>query len=174
MDEAGSSKVPPKRTWIWFLLILALNYFLVRSLFPSDVTPVPYTLFKEEVEKKNVEAIYSWGETITGQFVKPIMYPPKKEAAPDAGESENVPADGGRLLQPPVEPQSVERFTTTLPVFVDPGLEAFLIDHGVEIRTEPIQEGGSPLLTLLFGFGPALLLIGFYVWMYRRAAGQEA
>ena len=36
----------------------------------------------------------------------------------------------------------------------------------------PIRTGGSPLTTLLLGFGPALLLIGFYVWIYRRAARQ--
>ena len=63
-------------------------------------------------------------------------------------------------------------FATTLPSFVDPGLEAFLIDHGVEISAKPIEEGSSLLTTLLFGFGPALLLIGFYVWMFRRAAQQ--
>ncbi|MBV9891704.1 MAG: ATP-dependent zinc metalloprotease FtsH, partial [Rhizobacter sp.] len=38
---------------------------------------------------------------------------------------------------------------------------------GVEIRAVPIQ--GSPLAQFLYGFGPALLLILFYVWMYRRA-----
>ena len=43
-------------------------------------------------------------------------------------------------------------FTTTLPSFVDPGLEAFLIDHKVEISAEPIQAGGSPWATLIFGF----------------------
>ena len=63
-------------------------------------------------------------------------------------------------------------FTTTLPSFVDPGLEAFLIDHGVEISAKPIEEGGSPWATLLFSFGPGLLFIGFYVWMFRRAAQQ--
>ena len=52
------------------------------------------------------------------------------------------------------------------------GLEALLIDKGVEIRAEPIQTGASPLTTLLFGFGPAIILIGFYVWLFRRAAKQ--
>ena len=42
----------------------------------------------------------------------------------------------------------------------------------MEISAEPIQEGSSPWATLLFGFGPALLLIGFYVWLFRRAAQQ--
>jgi cell division protease FtsH len=51
-------------------------------------------------------------------------------------------------------------------------LESFLIDHGVEISAKPMEEGSSPLTTLLFGFGPALLFIGFYVWMFRRMAKQ--
>src|ERR671916_1780956 len=63
-------------------------------------------------------------------------------------------------------------FTTVLPSFVDPGLEELLIDNGVEISAEPIQEGGGLWQTLLFAFGPALLLIGGYIWLYRRAQRQ--
>src|SRR5690606_30677186 len=48
---------------------------------------------------------------------------------------------------------------------------AFLIEHDVEISASPIQNG-SPWATLLFGFGPALLIIGFYVWLFRRATKQ--
>ena len=44
-----------------------------------------------------------------------------------------------------------------------------MIDHGVEISAVPIREG-SALATFLYSFGPALLIIGLYVWMYRRAA----
>ena len=58
-----------------------------------------------------------------------------------------------------------------MPSFVDPGLEKFLIDNG-EISAKPIEEEGNPLLNLLFGFGPALLFIGFYIWMFRRMAQQ--
>ena len=58
--------------------------------------------------------------------------------------------------------------TTTLPAFVDPGLESFLIEKKVEISAIPLQSG-SLWSTLLFGFGPALLIIAFYVWMYRWA-----
>ncbi|HAR94588.1 MAG TPA: cell division protein FtsH, partial [Deltaproteobacteria bacterium] len=53
--------------------------------------------------------------------------------------------------------------------FADPGLEAFLIAHRVQITAKPEQQG-SFLMTLLFSFGPGLLLILFFVWMYRRAA----
>ena len=76
---SGQAKMPPGRTWLWFLLMLLLNYFLVRLMMPSpqEIT-VPYTLFKEEVGKGNVEAIYSRGETITGRFKAPVTYPPPR------------------------------------------------------------------------------------------------
>ena len=93
----GQAKMPPRRTWLWFVLVLLANYLLVRLLMPSPEAPVtvPYTLFKEEVRKGNVEAIYSQGETITGRFAAPVTYPPAGEQecgarrrAPNAGERE--------------------------------------------------------------------------------------
>jgi cell division protease FtsH len=179
-------KMPPRRTWLWFVLIVLANYLLVRLLMPSPEGPVtvPYTLFKEEVGKGNVEAIHSQGDTITGRFKAPVTYPPAGEqGASPQGEprpSGQQPAAPGGPPQPAVEPGATQRdqpkavstFTTTLPSFVDPGLEAFLIGNGVEISAKPIQEGGSPWATLFFAFGPALLLIGLYVWMFRRAAQQ--
>src|SRR4029077_15605118 len=92
----------------------------------------------------------------------------EKSAAPN-GESKNTIERGAT---PAGTPKTVSHFTTTVPSFVDPGLEAFLIDHGVEISAKPIEEGCNPLLNFLLGFGPALLFIGFYVWMFRRAAQQ--
>ena len=180
------AKMPPRRTWLWFVLIVLANYVLVWLFMPSPGGPVtvPYTLFKEEVGKGNVEAIYSRGATITGRFKAPVTYPPAggQPAAP-SGESQPAgekPAAPGGEPRPAGEqgaarrgpPRTVTTFTTTLPSFVDPGLEAFLIEHGVEISAEPIREGGSPWLTFLLAFGPALLFIGFYVWMFRRAAQQ--
>jgi cell division protease FtsH len=145
--------MPPRRAWLTFVLILLANFLLVRWLFPSGETPVtvPYTLFREEVTRRNVEEIYSRGERITGHFIRPVTWP----AAPDS-------VSGAR-------PREVTTFATTLPAFVDPGLEQLLIANGVEISAEPIERGGNPILTLLFGVGPAVLLIGFYVWLYRRA-----
>jgi cell division protease FtsH len=166
----GKSKMPPRKAWLWFVLVLLANFLLVRLLIPSPKAPVtvPYTLFKEEVTKRNVASIFSRGETLTGRFKTPITYPP-------AGEK-SAPSDG-RLQFPNIrgaerKPEQVSTFATTLPSFVDPGLEAFLIDHGVEISAEPIEESENPWSTFLFGFGPALLLIGFYVWIFRRAAQQ--
>ena len=83
----GHSKMPPRKAWPWFLLVLLANFLLVRLLVPSPKAPitVPYTLFKEEVKKGNVASIFSRGETLTGRFKAPITYPPagEKSAAPD-------------------------------------------------------------------------------------------
>jgi cell division protease FtsH len=161
--------MPPRRTWLWFVLLLLANFLLSRLLVPGAEAPVtvPYTLFKEEVGKGNVHSIYSRGDTITGRFKAPVTYPPAgdKNATPKGEPPAKTEAGA-----PPEEPKAVSAFATTLPSFVDPGLEGFLIGHGVEISAKPIQEESSPWVTFLVGFGPALLFIGFYVWMFRRAA----
>jgi cell division protease FtsH len=167
-DRAGAppgrpapAATPPRRTWGVFLLVLLANYLLARLLFPGgdEAATVPYTEFREQVAKGNVASIYSQGVSIEGRFAAPITWPPATTA------STSRAADQAGLT-----PRSVDTFNTTLPAFVDPGLEAFLIEHKVEIRAIPIQSGGG-WVNLLLGFGPALLIIAFYVWMYRRAQG---
>src|ERR671911_1762668 len=155
----GKRTMPPARSWLWFALILLANFLLVRFLFPAPQAPVevPYTFFKDEVRAGNVEAIYSQGDTVEGRFKEPVTYPPKGQVGsePDAPPS-----------------RTSKTFTTVIPSFVDPGLEELLIENGVEISAEPIQEGGGLWQTLLFAFGPALLLIGGYIFLYRRAQRQ--
>ncbi len=150
----------PRRVWPVFLLILTINYVIMRALYPGPDTPVtvPYTAFREEVEKGNVSAIYSRGTNIEGRFISAVTWPPAEQK------------DGKPRLprQPSAQPRTADTFTTELPAFVDPGLEAFLIHNHVEISAVPIQT--SAWSTLLFGFGPAILIIAFYVWLYRRAA----
>src|SRR6188768_1592232 len=104
--------MPPRRTWLSFLFILLVNFLVVRLLFPGGETTVkvPYTLFKEEVTKGNVERIYSRGVSLTGRFDTPVTYTP-------------FSADTASRA----EPRAVTAFATTLPAFVDPGLEALLI-----------------------------------------------
>jgi len=154
----------PRYIWWWFLGALLINFFVTRFMVPPADEPiaVPYTVFKAQVAAGNVAAIYAQGANVEGQFLEPVTYP-----AEDA-----EPARGGAERARRQEPRTSSAFTTTVPAFVDPGLEALLVDHGVEISAVPIRTGGSPLATLLLGFGPAVLLIGFYVWIYRRTARQ--
>src|ERR687895_2403868 len=105
--ERQSSTMPPRRSWLWFALILLANFLVVRLLFPGPEAPVevPYTFFKEEVRAGNVEAIYSQGDSIEGRFEEPVTYPPKGEA----GSGPDVPPS-----RPP------KNLTTLLPSFVYP------------------------------------------------------
>ena len=163
--------MPPRKAWLAFLLILLVNYVLMRFILPGPDTPVtvPYTAFKEQVANSNVEAIYSRGESIEGRFAAAVTWPPPASGADGEPSSEGESPLFSFMAEP--RSRTADTFTTTLPVFVDDGLETFLIDHGVEISAVPIQSGSS-WTTLLFGFGPAILIIAFYVWLFRRAAQQ--
>ncbi len=154
-----ASKMPPWQTWLYFIVVLLVNFLLAKLLIPGPEAPatVPYTLFRSEVGKGNVTVIYGRGEKIVGRFRAPVTYTP------------DTTGKGATVQQ---SSRSVQTFTTILPSFVDRGLEGYLIDHGVEISAEPVQEEQSPLEKILFSFGPGLLLIAFYVWYYRRSAGQ--
>ena len=163
-------KMPSRRAWLIFLLVVAANYALSRFFLPhpDEPTKVPYTLFKEEAGKGNVAQIYSRGASITGRFRAPVMYP--RDTAASAARDTATQS----ILRPrprPAAPRAVTNFATELPAFADPGLEALLIAKGAEISAEPIQQGSS-WVDLLFGFAPALLIIGLYVWMFRRASKQ--
>jgi len=157
----------PRYIWLWFVGALLVNFIVTRYMVPQADEPivVPYTVFKAQVAAGNVAQIYTQGANVEGRFVAAVTYPPE-----DAESQGGAGARGGPERGEPTEPRTSTSFTTTVPAFVDPGLEALLIDNGVEISAVPIRAGGSPLATLLLGFGPALLLIGFYVWIYRRAS----
>ncbi|HKP66327.1 MAG TPA: ATP-dependent zinc metalloprotease FtsH [Casimicrobiaceae bacterium] len=166
-----SWKIPPRRTWLLFAIALLVNFLAVRFFMPGAEAPltIPYTLFKVEVGKRNVQSIYSRGETLSGRFVTPVTFPPAGEV-PQATDA--VQTKGFRGMPRRGPPRTSVNFVTTLPAFADQGLERFLIDNNVEISAEPIEEGGNAVATLIYGFGPAVLLIAFYVWLFRRTAQQ--
>jgi cell division protease FtsH len=156
----GRPSLPPRKMWAIFVLVLVANYFISNLLFPSADAPitVPYTVFRDQAGRGNVSAIYSRNTSIEGRFKAPVTWPPAGEAHPPAARA-----------QPKLPSRTASTFTTELPAFFDRDLEGYLIRNGVEISAVPIQQG-SGWATLLFGFGPALLIIAFYVWMYRRAS----
>jgi cell division protease FtsH len=153
---------PSGRIWFLLLAILALNYFLGKYLFPGPEAEVkiPYSLFKEQVKKGNVQEIFATGMSISGKFENTVTIPGKKEQESEA-ETKNILGNN--------KPTEVRNFTTELPAFLDSGLESLLIENGVIIRAQSLEDGGNPLFSFLILFGPALLIIVFYVWIYRRA-----
>ncbi|MEZ4235560.1 MAG: ATP-dependent zinc metalloprotease FtsH [Myxococcota bacterium] len=178
--DRPTPRMPPWATVLAFVLLLVVNYLLVRTV----VTPwldapaaVSYTRFKEEVIKGNVDAVYGQGDRLEGHFRKPITWPPPEGergsegdgAAKAKAKASPKPAaeNGPEGLFGPQEPREVDTFSTTLPYFLDPGLEGLLIEHGAEIRAEPLHE--TSWTSTLCAFAPAVLLIGAYFWMFRRA-----
>ena len=163
------SRIPPRTTWIVFLVILLLNFWLVRLLLPGAEEPVtvPYTFFKQEVARGNVKVIFSRGETIMGRFRSPVPFSEEDQQSAVSGSSR---PGGTAGVSSSEGTRTVDAFTTTLPAFLDPGLEEFLIGHSVVISAKPIQEERGPIATILYSFGPGILLIAFYIWFFRRAA----
>ena len=69
------------------------------------------------------------------------------------------------------KPVDVERFKTQVPAFIDrTELTRVLTEQEVVINARAPDEGRSFLLSLLLGLAPALLLVGFFIWLSRRQA----
>ena len=154
-QKPGEKPKLPKFSWFWFAVLVIVNVWFVRSFFgvgAEKAVSVPYTLFKTEVESGNVKEVYGKGEHITGTFEQPVLWP--RDTIEELGRRQ-VPAE-------------VKHFSTVLPAFADTHLETLLIEHEVEISADPIMEETNPILGFLYMFGPALLIIGIYLFFIRR------
>jgi cell division protease FtsH len=142
--------IPRSRTFIAVLLgLLAVNILIsVLTSGPASRPRVPYQpFFTNQVTANNVEEISSTGESIEGQLKNEATYDP--------------PGDD--------KPFQVSKFKSEVPSFIDPAsITALLQQHGVVINAEPPDSGRSTFGTILLGFLPTLLLIGFFIWLIRR------
>ena len=140
--------VPPSwskwRRFIWVALILLfVNRLLYTSFAPTaGRIGVSYTFFNEQVDAGNVQEIAPKGNTIRGDFKKEVTY----------------------------EKKSSLKFSTERPTFADDQLDARLRAQKVINNPHPLQESPGLLATLLFSFGPTLLIVGLFVFIGRKAA----
>jgi len=145
--------IPRSRTFIAILLgLLALNLvvsFITRG--PAERERVPYQpFFVNQVEAANVSEISSQGDSIEGELETEATY--------------NPPGDG--------EPVQVTSFETEVPTFIARAQVTRLLDrNNVVVNAEPPEEGRSLLGTLLLGLLPTILLVAFFIWLFRRQAG---
>ena len=136
----------------FFGVLLVLNLLLsFLTGAPADRPRVPYQpFFLDQVEAGNVETITSREDSIEGELKKPRTYDP--------------PGDD--------KPVEVDRFKTQVPAFINRGgLTTALTEQKVVINAKAPDAGRSFLASLLLGLLPALLLVGFFVWLSRRQAG---
>jgi len=135
-----------RRWWIGLLLAaLVLNYYLSSVATRHERPAVPYTTFRAQIKQKNVTEVTLQSDQIQGVFKRPV----------------NVPGTA-----------AASEFKTVAPAAApDDKLFALLDANGVEVQTRSADQGRPFLETLLFGFGPTLLLVGLFVFFMRKAAG---
>jgi cell division protease FtsH len=147
---SGAPDKPPMlpfswRRFLWILVLLfVLNYLFVAAFAPPpERVQIPYSpVFLEQVRDGNVKEISSEGDTIKGEF--------RRETR--------------------VEGERASRFDTQVPTFAnDRELSQLLGERRVRVTAEPPGDR-SLLETLLFSFGPTILLVALFVWLFRRAA----
>ena len=133
-------------SWRRFLTILAVllvvNYVLAAVVAPPE-------------EHKRIPYTPTFVDQIEKGNVKEI-----------SSRGDTVQGDFKRAVD------DAEHFETEVPTFAnDEQLARLLEENGVTVNAKPPEE--RPLLqTLLFSFGPTLLLVGLFVFFMRRAAQQ--
>jgi cell division protease FtsH len=136
------------RNWITIGILIVLNYLVVNVLLapqpPKQVT-IPYSVFRAQVVADNVTSVTIQGDSISGNAKTPVGATPTSK-------------------------DKATRFATVKPSFGDNDLITLLLEHNVTITAQP-ENPPTPLWqTLLFSFGPAILLIGGFLYLNRRAA----
>ena len=152
---------PPGGRWFWAALVglLIFNITVSNAFFsPEDPVRVSYTTFLEQIEAGNVEAVTSTDQTITGQFFEPLP--------PD--ETTDAEDTGGGLFGNATTPETL-LFETERPSFADDDLLTILATAGVDVNAEDPNAPPPFWVQLLTGFGPTLLIIWIFFYLFRRA-----
>ena len=136
-----------KGWWVLLVAMVALNVWLLWPRSPAGAR-IPYSVFVEQVRAGNVRRLRIGGETISGQFVRPV-------AASTLG------AKGGL----------VGAFHTTFPAMVgDPRLLETLDAHDVLIE---VDAPSSPWLALLLVNALPIALLAFALARAQAGGGPS-
>ena len=129
--------------------LLAINLWVSSTALSPNRIDIPYSpTFISEVTKGNVRSESSTSDAIQGTFKRPVSY------------------EGS---------QATTYFSTQIPSFVNgTTLYDLLSSKGVTINAKNPDAGPSLLESLIFGFGPTILLVGLFIFFMRRAAAGGA
>ena len=153
MTERRFPRLPARSTRIVvYLALLAIalgiNYWGAHRVIQETRIRVPYSpFFLEQVRADNVVKVTSIASELQGDF---------KQATKPAGTS-----------------TTAVHFVTEIPSFADTNqLSRLLQEHGVVVNaTSPAS---VPLWkSLVFGFGPTIILLLILFWIFRRMSGSR-
>jgi cell division protease FtsH len=186
----------PQNIWLWWLIFAALMAWNLFAWWPSQssIVSIPYSTFLSQVRTNNVSKVHIVGDDITGEFVKPLLWPAPKQnsttpASPHAAASsplastQHPAVSQGTGKAPPATseaeraappPSQYSRFRTIFPSAIgDPNLLPLLEAHQVAIEVSS-SPANSWLVSVLVGWLPILLLIGFFWWMAARGSRAQS
>jgi cell division protease FtsH len=187
---------PPQNIWLWWLIFAALMAWNLFAWWPSQssIVSIPYSTLLSQVRANNVSRVHIVGDDITGEFVKPLLWPAPKQnsttpASPHAAASSPLPStqhpavSQGTGKAPPATSEAeraapplsqYSRFRTIFPSAIgDPNLLPLLEAHHVAIEVSS-SPANSWLVSILVGWLPILLLIGFFWWMAARGSRAQS
>ena len=154
-DERRAPEPPPGRSlprWLWLFVLLAIvNIWIVSTISAGpERVRIPYEpTFIEQVGAGNVSEVNFAGDAITGTFKKGVRYPASATKSHSEFSTRQPPPPGDATLLP------------------------LLHEKGVTVTAK--EEAQTPvLLTLLLSFGPAILIVGLFIWLMRRSGGATA
>jgi cell division protease FtsH len=138
------------RFWITLAILFAANILISNLFFNASQAPtvtISYNTFIQQVNDNNVTSVTSTGEAITGTTKNPVK---------DSSGTSST------------------KFQTQRPAFANDDLLTLLTQHNVNINAKD-PNASTPLWeTLLFSFGPTILLVLGFLYLSRRAAGAGA
>jgi cell division protease FtsH len=152
---AGGPSSPKK--WNWgrlathaLLIYAAVFVFLTIQDRMSGPLAISYTEFDKQVEGGNIAEVFARGHTIQGEL--------KAEKPSPGGPGPKLPGGGDKY----------KRFSTERPVFAQDDLMQRLEKSKATVRATPLVEERGTLTNLLISFGPILLMVAFYAWLFKR------
>jgi cell division protease FtsH len=145
----------PSRPWrivIYVVLIatmLGINYWGAHRVTQEQRIRIPYSpFFLQQVRSGNVVSVTSAASELQGDFAHPT--------APAGASTAST------------------RFVTEIPEFANTDqLSLLLQKHDVVVNAKPLDSGGPLWKSLLFGFGPTIVLLLLLVWIFRRMSGSR-
>src|ERR1019366_4829820 len=148
-NVVGYNPIRWRRFWLVIFVLLLVNIIVSTIVQSANQTPsvtIPYNVFVDQVNAGNVINITATGDSITGTA--------RKAVSAGAGQP------------------SAKDFSTERPSFASDDLEAALITNNVSILAEPPNPPTPWWETLLFSFGPTLLIVFGFIYLMRRGAAM--